>query len=297
MTKSTWLLGVVSVVAVLNACQSPPSAAPSEADTKQMEQRVREYFTETLTLPPGVTMKLTAIAPAAVPGLLTATLELSKGTQTQSVPLLLSRDGHYMVQGHLTDLTIDPSKAVMEKIALKDLPSRGNPDAPVTIVEYSDFQCPFCGRAYKMLEDQVLKEYAGKVRVVFKNFPLTNMHPWAESAAVAGACARQQSPQAFWKVYDFLFQNQKDITVENLKEKTEGVIRDAGADVGKFDACFDNKATLDAVRADMHEATLLGVHSTPTFFINGRKLEGAVPYDSFKAAIDAALGASPAKAG
>ena len=279
------------LAAVLTACQpTQPSRPPSEAEVKQIDQRVQDYFRKTVTLPANVTMKVVEVTPSEAPGLLTASLELSNGQQTQKVPFVVSRDGRFMVQGQLTDLTLDPDKATMQKISLKDQPMRGNPTASVTIVEYSDFQCPFCSRAYKTLEDQVLKEYGDKVRLVFKNFPLTNIHPWAEPAALAATCARQQKPEAFWKMYDFLFSNQKDITPENLKEKSEGVIKDAGLDVAAFDTCFDSKATQDFLKADEAEATSLGVRSTPTFFINGRKLEGAVPFENFKTVIDTALG-------
>ena len=301
MKRSIGLACALVVAATLSAChpaETPPSnSPPSDADVKQMEQRITNYFKNTVTLPPNVTMKLLDVAPTQGPGLLTANLELSNGTQTQKIPLVLSRDGRYMVQGQLADMTVDPSKAAMDKISLKDLPIRGNPNAPVTIVEYSDFQCPFCSRAYKTLEDQVLKDYADKVRLVFKNFPLTSIHPWAESAAMASLCVRQQNPEAFWKAYDFLFQNQKDLTADNLKEKMDGFVHDAGLDAAKFDTCFDNKATLDGVKADMQEAGSLGVRSTPTFFINGRRLEGAVPYENFKTTIDRQLEAGAPKAG
>ena len=95
-------------------------------------------------------------------------------------------------------------------------------------------------------------------------------------------------------MYDFFFLNQKDMTPANVKEKAEGVIRDAGLDVAKFDNCFDNKTAMGTLKAEMDEATALNVRSTPTFFVNGRKLQGAVPYEQFKAAVDAALGGGAA---
>jgi protein-disulfide isomerase len=283
-------LGWIAAFAAMAACQpNQPSGPPSQDEVQQMNARLVEYFKKTAKLPPNVTIKLTDVAPAEVPELLAANLEASDGGNTQKVPLVLTRNGRYFIQGQLTDLTVDPFKATMAKISLKDQPMRGNPNSSVTIVEYSDFQCPFCGRVYKMVEDQLLKDYGDKVRLVYKNYPLTSIHPWAEAGAMASACARQQSPDAFWKMYDALFQNQSEINAQNVKEKAEGVIRDAGGDVAKFDACFDNKTALDSLTADQQEATALGVRSTPTFFINGRRLEGAVPYESFKAALDQAL--------
>jgi protein-disulfide isomerase len=289
MRRASVIACATGMAALLTACQrTPPSGPPTDAEAQQIDQRVQDYFRKSANLPDKITLKVIDLAPAAAPGLLTANLEASNGTNTQKVPLVLSRDGRFLIQGQLTDLSIDPFQANMEKIALKDVPMRGNPNASVTIVEYSDFQCPFCGRAYHTVEEQVLKEYGDRVRLVYKNFPLA-IHPWAENAALASACARQQSPQAFWKMYDYLFQNQKDITADNLKEKAQAV---EGIDASAFAACFDNKALLDAVKAEQQEGTALGIRSTPTFFVNGRKLEGAVPFDNFKTAIDQALAAS-----
>ena len=286
-----WLLGCAALAA---ACQPPPATPPSgslsEAELKQLDQRVQEYFKKSASLPDSVTQKLVDVVPAAAPGLMTASLQASSGTNTQKVPLVLTRDGRYLMQGHITDLNADPFQSIVDQIELKDQPMRGNPNAAVTIVEYSDFQCPFCRQAYKMIEEQVMKDYGDKVRLVYKNFPLTNIHPWAESAALASACARQQSPAGFWKMYDYFFQNQETIDADNLKAKAEDAVRGAGLDVDKFDACFDNQSAAESLKADDDEATALGINSTPTFFVNGRKLEGAVPYESFKAVIDQALG-------
>ena len=289
--RSTSLVYVVLLAAGLAACDKVQSTVPpSEAEKRTIDERIQSYFKKVANVPANVTLKVVDLTAAELPGTLKANLEATSGTNTQKVPLLVSRDGRYFIQGQLIDLTVDPFKAAMEKINLKDQPVRGNPDATVTIVEYSDFQCPFCSRAYTTLESQVLKEYGDRVRLVYKNFPLSNIHPWAESAALATACARKQSPAGFWKLYDFFFQNQQALTPENLKEKASGVIKDAGLDVGAFETCFDSKAALDLVKADEVEANALGVRSTPTFFINGRKLDGALPYENFKTAIDQALG-------
>jgi len=288
--KTRRSLGVLLLVTGLAACQtSKPATPPTEAEKTQIEQRVEQYFRKVANIPPGVTLKLVDVAPANAPGLLSATLEASNGADTQKVPLLISRDGRYFTQGQLIDLTVDPYLVTMAKISLKDQPMRGNPNAKVTIVEYSDFQCPFCSKAYQTIETQVLKEYGDKVRLIYKNFPLSNIHPWADKGALASACARRQSADGFWKMYDFLFQNQESITPDNVKEKAESVIKAAGLDVAAFDTCFDTDAAVDLVKADQNEAEALGVGSTPTFFVNGRKLEGALPYEDFKAALDEAL--------
>lgn len=286
-------VGALLLVAAFAACKSATSAPATEAEKNAIQERMTQYYQQALSLPPDVTLKFSNIAAAAVPGLFAATLEATKDGKTETVPLLISRDLHYVVAGHLVDITVDPFKSTREKINLADQPVRGNPNAAVTIVEYSDFQCPYCGRAYTTVETEVRKQYGDQVRLVYKNFPL-DIHPWAASAALAGACARRQSPDAFWKLYDFFFQNQESITPENLKEKVEGLIKDAGGDVTTFDTCFSTQAALDLVKADQDEAAALGVNSTPTFFINGRKVEGAMPFENFKTVIDAALKAPAA---
>jgi protein-disulfide isomerase len=296
MMTMKWLgwLSTLGIAAVFNAClMKPSSAPPSAAEQQQMGQRVEGYFRKAANLPADVTLKLTDIKPASEPGLLTATLEAARGSRKQQVPLVLTRDGRFMMQGKLVDLTVDPFKLAMEKISLKDVPMRGNPNAKVTIVEFSDFECPFCGRAYHTVEDEVMKNYGDKVRLVYKNFPLSNIHPWADSGAMAAACAREQSPEAFWKMYNFLFSNQANIKPDNVKEKVVGEAKTAGLDVAKFTTCFDNKAALPLIKAEQKEAEALGVRSTPTFFINGHKLEGALPYSQFKTVIDEELGGAP----
>jgi protein-disulfide isomerase len=180
----------------------------------------------------------------------------------------------------------------MNKIALDNQPERGAKDAKVTIVEYSDFQCPFCARVYATLENEVLKDYGDKVRFVFKNFPLTSIHPWAEDGAVAAGCAFQQGNDKFWTMYNGLFSKQSEITRDNLREKASGIAKDGGLDVEKFQDCLDGRKSLDAVKADESEGTALGVNSTPTFFINGRRLSGAQSGQDFKQMIDQELGKS-----
>jgi protein-disulfide isomerase len=187
----------------------------------------------------------------------------------------------------------------MAKIDLKDEPFKGPADAKVTIVEYSDFQCPFCTRGYTTIEDQVLKTYGDKVKFYYKHFPLA-FHKWAEPAAIAAECAKAQKPEAYWAVYDYYFKNQKDVTEANVKEKAWGVIQPMGVDQAKFDPCYADPKTKDIVRADMAEGQSVGVSGTPSFVINGRLLVGAQPFDKFKAVIDDELGvtaqAAPAAA-
>jgi protein-disulfide isomerase len=177
-------------------------------------------------------------------------------------------------------------------IDVGDNPAKGPADAKVTIVEFSDFQCPYCGRFVTETLPQVLSNYGDKVRFVFMNYPLTSIHENAQKAAEAGECANEQG--AFWQFHDIMFQNQSALTVDNLKSYAAQL----GLDTAKFNDCLDSGKMADLVAADMAVAekavTDAGLtrFGTPAFFINGNSLSGAQPYDVFKAAIDAALAAA-----
>jgi protein-disulfide isomerase len=281
---------LLPLLALAWACAGGGGGAPAASDDA-VSQRVIDYFQKTVTTP-GLTFKVGKLEDAEIPGWRKGNLEVSLGTQSQNVGFYVSRDGRYLFRGDAVDLSVDPLKQVMSKIKLDDTPERGPKDAKVTIVEYSDFQCPFCSRVYSTLENEVLTQYGDKVRFYFKNFPLTSIHPWAEDAAVASECAFRQGNDKFWSMYNGLFTKQDQITKENLREKSSDIAKDSGMDVGKFQQCFDGKQTLDAVHADSNEATALGVNSTPTFFVNGRRLAGAQTADGFKQLIDRELGSS-----
>lgn len=156
--------------------------------------------------------------------------------------------------------------------------TRGEANAPVSLVEFSDFQCPFCGRAYATVEE-ILKNYPGKVKLTFVQFPLP-MHPNAQKAAEASLCANDQGK--FWQLYDVMFKNQTALEVPKLKDYAKQV----GLDVAKFEACLDSGTKAADVKKDQAMGEKLGVQSTPTFFVNGLELEGALPYDDFAQAID-----------
>jgi protein-disulfide isomerase len=275
--------------AVILAAGCGGGGGPAASD-ETVSQRVVDYFQKTVTTP-GLTFKVTKVEDSEIPGWRKGSLEVSLGQQTQNVGFYISRDGKYLFRGDAADLTIDPLQQVMNKMDLKNQPERGPKDAKVTIVEYSDFQCPFCARVYTTLEQQVLKDYGDKVRFIYKNFPLSSIHPWAEDGAVASECGFQQGNDQFWAMYNGLFSKQGEITKDNLRDKVTEIAQGAGMDVAKFQECFDGKKTLDAVKADQSEGTALGVNSTPTFFVNGRRLSGAQTPENFKQLIDESLGA------
>jgi protein-disulfide isomerase len=170
------------------------------------------------------------------------------------------------------DVLLDPPRYTVATTA--DDPVRGPADAPVEIIEFSDFQCPFCGRVKPTL-DRLRKQYEGRIKIVFRNFPLTSIHPQAYSAAEAAECARRQGK--FWEYHDALFANQRALTPDDLKKHAA----DLGLDTAAFAACLDGGQAKARVDADLDAAQALGLTSTPAFFVNGRFLSGAQPYEAF----------------
>lgn len=155
----------------------------------------------------------------------------------------------------------------------------GSPDAPISIVEFSDFQCPFCSRVMDTMA-QIEKAYGKLVKVTFRDFPL-EMHKQAQKAAEAAECAGDQGK--FWEMHDAMFSNQRDLSIDGLKKLASGV---GGVDATKFNECLDSGKNADEVQADMKDGANFGVRGTPAFFVNGRSLSGAQPFENFKTVID-----------
>jgi protein-disulfide isomerase len=157
-------------------------------------------------------------------------------------------------------------------------PAKGPATAPVTIVEFSDFQCPFCGRLIPTLE-QVKQKYGDKVRIVFRQYPLP-MHPNAQKAAEASLCANEQGK--FWEMHDAMFKNQQELAVDNLKAKAAAL----GLKAEEFNSCLDSGKYTAQIQADVKDGSAVGVNGTPAMFVNGRFLSGAVPIEQLSSIID-----------
>lgn len=163
-------------------------------------------------------------------------------------------------------------------------PFTGGADAKVTIVEFSDFQCPYCAKGAEVMK-KVRDQYGKKVKIAFKHYPLP-MHPDAMPAAEASMCVHDQSPEKFWKYHDLLFANAKDLGAEALKNYAKKV----GVKMEDFTKCVESKKHAATVAADMEYGQKYGVRSTPMFFVNGRLVQGAQPLEAFQSVIDEELG-------
>jgi protein-disulfide isomerase len=179
-------------------------------------------------------------------------------------------------------------------VPLNDEPAKGSPDAPITIIEYSDYQCPFCLRHFQETMPQ-LQEYieAGQVQYLFKDFPLTSIHPQAPKAHEAARCARELAgDEMYWTMHDLLFANQAAWSQPPVPQHIP-VLKELAAQAGlpqaEFDECLDSGRYTDAVNGEVEEGIRLGVRGTPTFFVNGQLLAGAQPFTVFQQALEQLL--------
>ena len=175
-----------------------------------------------------------------------------------------------------------PSLPVFE-VSAGDGPSKGSADAKVTIVEFSDFQCPFCSKGAQVV-NAIEKKYGNKVRIVFKHFPLP-FHAQARIAAEASMCANEQDGKLFWKMHDAMFANQAKLDQPNLIISAKSI----GAKEAEFKACLESGKFKAKIDSDVAEGTNIGIKSTPTFFVNGKLINGAQPIEVFSEVIDEEL--------
>lgn len=250
------------------------TAASGAPGASQPQKNIEAYLRNLYAFGPEVKLVVGPLQESPVQGILETNIDVTVGENKQAAKFYVSKDGRFLFRGELSDMTKDPLAENMAQIAMKDAPSLGDARAPVTIVEYSDFECPVCRSLHDVLRG-MLPNYAGKVRVVFKDFPIEQLHPWARTAAIAGRCAFQQRPEAFWKVYDLIYDNQEIISAANAWTKMTDYAGASGLDVGTFKSCMASPEAGAAVNASRANGEKLEVTSTPTLFINGRRLVGA----------------------
>jgi protein-disulfide isomerase len=251
------------------------TAAP--AGSSPIQKSIEAYLRNLYAFGPDVVVVVGPLRETPVEGLLVTDIDVTIDQNKQAAKFYVSKDGKFLFRGDLSDLTKDPLAENRAQIQMNGAPSLGEANAPVTLVEYSDFECPVCRNLHDVLRG-MLPNYAGKVRVVFKDFPLEQLHPWARTAAIAGRCAYQQDRKAFWKMYDFIYDNQELISAANAWTKMTDYAAQSGLDTAAFKSCMASPDAGAAVNASRANGEKLDVNSTPTVFVNGRRLIGADPH-------------------
>ncbi|HEV2500259.1 MAG TPA: thioredoxin domain-containing protein [Terriglobia bacterium] len=292
-------VALIALLAILPStqAQSRPAiaASPEAASSDAARAKIERYLRERFSIPPSATITVGPLRPSIYPGFLKTTVAMDLGKNKSSQDFYVTQDGNYLIAGNVYGLNGSPEQQVEQMIDMQNQPSTGPAGAPVTIVEYADLECPHCAEMQEFLEKQVLPKYGSKVRIIFKEYPLYTIHPWAVVAAVANECAFQANPADFLPFRSLIFQNQNAIKPETVRQQLLDLGGQAGLDKDKLAACLDSKATLPRVRADYVEGTGLGVNETPTFFINGKLAAGAVTPPDFFKLVDDALAQAAAK--
>ncbi len=291
---------------LLGGCkaQSAPAADVPALDKDSVE-RIQTAIRNQYNVASQINVGISAPKTSEVPGYdqIVVTLSSANGEKKTTFDFLISKDRKTL--GHLEKINlqkVELPKETLAKMGLEGRPVRGNSAAKVTIVSYDDFQCPWCSRMHAMLFPGLLKEYGDKVKFVYKDFPLTEIHPWALHAAVDANCLADQNPEAYWDFADYVHGNQKAVSGKNPAEafaNLDTAAKDQAIkhhlNVEKANACVA-KQDEAAVRASMAAADKMGVDSTPTLYVNGVKLNGPVSEESLHGILDRALAETGDKA-
>jgi len=289
-----FLVGLlVLVLAVGCKAQSALPSGPDPALNRRIEVLVRSQF----DLPPDYDLTIGVRKPSQFPGYETLPIIVSKGSKNQTIDFLISNDNTKLMHLSTFDLTKDPADA----ISVTGRPVRGNQAAKVTVINFDDLECPFCARMHQELFPATMDRYKNSVRFIYKDDPLTDLHPWAMHAAVDANCLAAQSGDVYWTYVDYLHAHGQDIT---------GPDRDPAKSFAALDRIARQEATLSKldeprlndclakqdetqVRASAKLAEDLGIEGTPAIFVNGERVTGgAVPENQLWVAIDRALRAA-----
>lgn len=252
--------------------KAPPAAASTSPEQAKLLKSTEAFVRVLFGWGPDVKVSLGPLAPSASPEYYTVPVSVILEGNKEAGEVYVSKDGKTLLRGQIFDMATDPFAANRAKIHADGSPTKGPADASVTLVEFSDFECPHC-RALWAAMKAVEARYP-QIRIVYKDFPLTNIHPWAQTAALGGRCAFEQSPAAFWKVEDSIFDNQDVLSPENVWDKLVEFATGAGLNGDAFKACLASPEAAKAVDTSHAEGVALGVDSTPTVYINGRPVVG-----------------------
>ncbi|MDQ2843159.1 MAG: DsbA family protein [Acidobacteriota bacterium] len=277
---SAFFIFAVLVAASGSAADLNPAKLPP-LDKSKLERYLR--YAEGFS--PTVKFVIDDPAPTPLTGYYRLLVHLSMGEAKQEKIYYLTADGKHVLGGPLWDLNDNPFLETLGKLPVGG-PSFGPSDAKFTLIVFSDFQCPYCREFARTLRDNLPQKYPKEVRVVFKDFPIDSLHPWARAAAEAGHCVGDGNQAAFWAFHDWIFQHQGEISSNNLREKVLGFAKEQSLDPSKVASCMDSHATKGEVEQNVQEGRELGIQQTPTFYLDGRTVPGAVPWTALNSLIE-----------
>jgi len=282
---------------------APNAATDAKTGDPKMDRRIELLVRSQLQVPAEYDLKIGARSKSAFPGYSTLPITFSLPSKPNAKPttvdFLLSDDGTTLARLQKFDLTKDPANVAQ----LANRPVRGTESAKVTIVNFDDLECPYCARMHQQLFPETLNRYKGLIKVVYKDDPLVEIHPWAMRASVDANCLADLSGSAYWSYVDYVHAHGDEISgpdrdVAKASATLDRLAREQGArdkvDATKLDTCL-KKQDNGAVLASMQEADHLNIDGTPTLFVNGERIAGAQPIAQVWKAIDRALEAEGEK--
>jgi protein-disulfide isomerase len=292
-------LACCSIVLILLAtvgCKAQDTGAKSGVSDPLLARRIEVLVRSQFSVPAEYDVALGERKPSKIPGYDSLQVTLSHGKRTSTTEFLISADNKSLARLE----TFNLSKIPAQNIPVDHRPFRGNPNAKVTVIGFDDLECPYCAKMHQQLFPATLDRYGDKVRFIYKDDPLTEIHPWALHAAVDANCIAEQNGNAYWGYVDYLHAHGQEVTGEDRDTKKsfamlDTIAREQGKifklDAAKLDACLQ-KQDETAVQASMHEAESLGVEGTPYLFIDGEHIDGAMPVEQVWLVIDRALRAA-----
>lgn len=265
----------LSALSCLAQTSKPPAAPASPTPDEARILKTTEAFVRNLfSWGPDFKLKVGPLGQSTASDFYVVPLAVTFNDRTDNGEVYISKDGKTLFRGEMFDMATDPYAAGRAKLHIEGNPVKGPSDARVTLVEFGDFECPNCRQLEPVLKT-LFDKY--KLRIVFKDFPLEQVHPWAETAAIGGRCAFLQSPDAFWKLHDAIYGNQESITPENVWDKLNEYAAQSGLNADAFKTCLSSPEAAKAVEANQQDGQALNVTGTPTVFVNGRPVAGGDP--------------------
>jgi protein-disulfide isomerase len=251
---------------------------------------LEKYIRHLLLYPPEAQVVVDAPQPSEVPGLLQVKITATLGQAGETRTYYVTADGSKIIEGRSYDLGQNPFKRELDLLDTRFRPSIGTAGAPVVIVLFTDFQCPYCQKEADEIRKNLLTAFPTQVRLYFMDFPLTSIHKYAMDAALSGRCVFNRDALAFWEFHDWVFAKQSELSETNFKQKRNEWLVSKSIDPSAIDQCMGSPGTIKAIDTSIKLGRDLGVQSTPTLFVNGRKLGGALPFANLKQIIEAEIG-------
>jgi len=282
--RSMALIGMVFALYGCAAAETPQTNAERAGqDAPAVSKSALQSYLQHMW-GPNVTISVGDPRPSSISGLFEVDVQAKQGQEQHKETLFVSQDGQKIIRGNVLDINRNPFESTAAALKTNTAPGFGPENAPVTVVVFSDYQCPYCRQEAQLVRNELPKAFPEQVRVFFKDYPLDQIHNWARLAAIGGRCVYRQNKAAFWDFHDWIFARQSEIQPDNVKAKILEFANGRNLDSLAIGRCLDTRATENEVNASIAEGRALNVDRTPYLFINGRRVIG-MPWEQIRGVV------------